>query len=86
MTLALVLLEPHDGAGLACDVRRSVGAVVVVDVDVDVGHRGLEVLDDLADSDRLVVTRDDGGNPRRHGYLGSGMGERSLRLRGVPPR
>jgi len=72
VALALGVLVAHDRAGVAGDLVGAIGAVVVVDVDDHLGDRRAQVLHNLADGDRLVVTRDDrsdGG--RRHGNLWS---------------
>ena len=59
VALALARLEAHSGAMLARDSGRAVGRVVVVDVDRGPGEFAVEVVDDLADGDGLVVAGND---------------------------
>lgn len=59
VALALARLEAHGGAMLARDSGRAVGRVVVVDVDRGPGEFAVEVVDDLADGDGLVVAGND---------------------------
>lgn len=59
VALALARLEAHGGAMLARDSGRAVGRVVVVDVDRGPGELAVEVVDDLADGDGLVVAGND---------------------------
>ena len=50
--------------------RGAIGAAVVVDVDLDLGERPLQVDDNPCDGGLLVVTRDDRGDPHGQGKLG----------------
>lgn len=59
VALALARLEAHGGAMLARDSGRAVGRVVVVDVDRGPRELAVEVVDDLADGDGLVVAGND---------------------------
>jgi hypothetical protein len=69
VALAPVRHRAHRRARGARDAHRVVGRVVVEYVDAGVGQRPPEIVDDLADRDRLVVARHEHGDvqfPRGH--------------------
>ena len=63
VALALARLAPDGGAVRAGDLGGAVGRVVVVDVDFRLGQFAAEVVHDLGYRRRLVVARDDHGDP-----------------------